>query len=124
MPDIKIFEIDQFGSVIMGIPRFNDSVTGIKALAQIIALMLLDPVYGNLESLLKKRVSNKDIGEIILRTVDSVERTMIDEQAGLILEDEEILSSLDISSIDITLDNVKVVLRVVNKVDEEEAVIV
>lgn len=124
MPDIKIFEIDQFGSVTMGIPRFNDSVAGIKALAQIIALMLLDPVYGNLESLLKKRVSNKDIGEIILRTVDSVERTMIDEQAGLILEDEEILSSLDISSIDITLDNVKVVLRVVNKVDEEETVTV
>lgn len=108
----------------MGIPRFNDSVTGIKALAQTVALMLLDPVYGNLESLLKKRISNKDIGEIVLRAVDNVERVMMDEQAELILEDEEVLSSLDVSSIDITLDNVKVVLRVVNKVDQEEAVTV
>lgn len=120
MPDIKVIDINNSEAV--GIPQFNDSVSGVECLAQTAALMLLDPSYGNLESLLKKRGDNFTIGETILRAVDNVERNMLDEQADKALPENEVLSSLDILSIVVTDSNAAVKIRVLNAENDESIV--
>lgn len=120
MPDIRVIDINNSEAV--GIPQFNDSVSGVECLAQTAALMLLDPSYGNLESLLKKRGDNFTIGETILRAVDNVERNMLDEQADKALPENEVLSSLDILSIVVTDSNAAVKIRVLNAENDESIV--
>ena len=117
MPDIRVIDINNSDAV--GIPQFNDSVSGVECLAQTAALMLLDPSYGNLDALLKKRGDNSTIGEIILRAVDNVERNMLDEQADEALPENEVLSSLDIISITITNSNAAITIRVLNAENDE-----
>ena len=118
MPDLKVITVDKEGNIQMGIPRFDDSVSGILSLAQTVALMLMDPNYGNLGSYLKKRIDNSDVGELVLRAVDNTERALCDEQSELQLEDSEILASIDVLSVDITKDELKISLFVKNELNE------
>lgn len=118
MPDIKILTSED-GSTVIAIPKYNDATSGIMALAQIVALMLLDPTYGNLKSMLRSRISNDDIGQYILAAVDKVETIMLDEQGSKIISDEEILSLIAIEGILISGDNVDITLKVINILNEQ-----
>ena len=118
MPDIKILTIED-GVTTINIPKYNDSSTGIYALAQTAALMMLDPNHGNLMTLLKTRVDNSQIEEMILRSVDNVEQALMDEQSNGTIPDNETLSQLDINSIVINGSNVIINLSIINLLNEQ-----
>ena len=118
MPDLKVMTINNDGSVNIEMPRFDDSVSGILALAQTVALMLLDPNYGNLQEQFKNRIDRSTFGEIVLKAVDFVEESLIKEQLDLEIDDSEALAGLDISGVKISKDSVDITLVIRNKSNE------
>lgn len=119
MPDIKVLTETEEGTTIVEIPRFNDSSSGVIALAQTASLMLLDPNYGNMKNLIKNRVETTEIEEIVLQAVDVVEQAMLREQGTKIMIEGEVLVSLEIEELTLTKDSVDLTLRVTNKLNEE-----
>ncbi|MFA7710496.1 MAG: hypothetical protein WCY30_05280 [Candidatus Neomarinimicrobiota bacterium] len=124
MPDIKVISLDSGGRVTIALPRFDDSVSGIIALAQTVTLMLLDPNYGNLYSNLKKRVDKSEVGEIVLRAIDIVETKLISEQSDLEINNNESLSSIEINSIVFEPGILNISLKINNMENESINIIV
>lgn len=121
MPDIKILtNIDN--DTVIEIPKFNDSTSGINSLAQTAALMLLDPNYGNLKSMIKNRIENIEIQEVVLRAIDQTEEAMVKEQGNKIMATGEILAGLEIESISVTKDSVYIILIITNTLNEETTI--
>lgn len=121
MPDIRVLVLKD-DSTIIEMPKYNDSISGIEGLAQTAALMLLDPNYGSLSRISRRRIKNGEVQEIVLTAVDIVEQAMIDEQGNKILPEDEILSSLDIQRIDINKDNVNIYLKITNSLNNQTIV--
>jgi hypothetical protein len=121
MPDLRVL-VQRENLTVVEIPRYNDSVSGIEQLAQTAALMIMDPNYGNLARISKKRVKNNEVQEIVLTAVDIVEQAMIAEQGKKIIPDDEILESLDVERIDILKDSVDIYLKVINSLNNQAIV--
>lgn len=114
MPDIRVWSEKE-----IGFQKYDDTVSGVRSLAQTVALMLLSPLYGNLGRLAGQRYEYSELEDILLREVDGVERQLLREQNNLLLPTAERLSALEIIDINVKTDEVTVTITVRNQEGNE-----
>lgn len=103
---------------------YDDTVHGVMALAQTVALWLFNTEYGGLGEMVQHRIDYRDIESKVMSAVDNVERVLIKEQNQLQLPAAELLAAIDVERIDVTTDSVTVRLTVTNQAGAIETVVI